>query len=279
MYFWKNGRNLWKDRNSLQAQRFIIKSVYLRTTGPGYQTRDGRRADEEAESWSRTWPQRLRHSAHACADESCQSAFTAFLLLQAGGVSPPLIPPGTHRWKLLMASLWRWAWLGYESRTPGGLARRSAERFWLGEDSFGEVTSSRRWQTAEGGGLWRVAMPCYARRTLVSATLRSAEEVFKRPLSCLALVKSTRTWNIVWAAVLTLAWPRCLAGTRWQEPKERERREENRFQMLAQVFKKRCIKKKSQQHNSHQLGQQLVWLQISAINFHFHLPVMLMYIH
>lgn len=89
-------------------------------------------------------------------DESCQSAFAAFLLPQAGGVSPPLIPPGTHRWKLLMVSLCGWAWLGYDSRPPvGGAARRSAERFWLGKDSFEGVTSSRsrqRVEDSEGSG-------------------------------------------------------------------------------------------------------------------------------
>lgn len=50
--------------------------------------------------------------------------------------------------------------------------------------------------------------------------------------------------------------------SRWNQmigtKREREERgEENTLEMLAQVLKK---KKKSQQHNSHQLGQQLVWL-------------------
>lgn len=191
MYFWKKGRKLWKDINSLQALQFIGKSVYLRTTGTGYQQREGRRAEQEAASQSWTWP--CRHRCSTRADESCQSALTALLLLQAGGVSPPLIPPGTHRWKLLMASLWRRAWLGCNSRTPGG-GVVVCGAISAGSNSFEGVTWGGSRKRVEGGGLGGVGTRCYARRTLVTAALVSAEEVLKRPLSCLALAKSTWTW-------------------------------------------------------------------------------------
>lgn len=143
--FWKNGRKLWKDRNS---QQFIIKSVYLRTTGPGYLTR-GTGDVPTRKRRRRAGPD--LNAAHACADERCQSALAAFLLLPAGGVSPPLIPPGTHRWKLLMASPWRRAWLGCDSRTPGA-----------GAAECGAILAGRRlvWgshfkqESAESGG-WR----------------------------------------------------------------------------------------------------------------------------
>lgn len=100
-------------------------------------------------------------------------------------------------------------------------------------------------------------MPCYARGTLVGAVLRSAEEVFQEATKLFGSggKRVSMDQSVSSSSYLGLASMSC-----WnQTTRTKKRREEKKTDLKCLH---RCSKKKSQQHNSHQLGQQLVWLQI-----------------
>lgn len=178
-------------------------------------------------------------TAHTRADESCQSAFTAFLLLQAGRVSPPVIPPGTHRWKLLMAPLCGWAWLGYDSRTPGAGAAEcrailAGKGLVWGSHFKQESTESGGWRTRRGSG-------CLVMYDGHLSEPRSGQ--LRRFSRAVWLWCKAREHGSEWKHQF-LPWPGLDVSLEPDETNcKREKREEKTFKMIAQVFKITTAKK------------------------------------